>query len=138
MFDFPITTPANTTKAAPLRTDLELIKGVIDQVQIAFPPGPQGLLHVTIERGGSLLWPSNEGDGFAWDDFTIDYGPLYEIEDDPVTLQAVTYNLDDSFEHQVNIRINIVPRELIFPEPLPTEELGILQRLERVLLRRRR
>lgn len=135
MFDFPITTPANTTKADPVRTDLKLHVGVIDLVHVAFPPGPQGLLHVTIERGGSLLWPRNEGDGFAWDDFTIVFNPIYELEDEPLTLTAVTWNEDDTFSHQVNVRINVQRRELCLPQH---PEVGLLEQLTTRLFGRRR
>lgn len=134
MHDFPITTPPNTTKASPLRTELPLLAGLIDQVQIAFPPGPQGLLHVTITRGSSLLWPVNEGDGFASDAFTIDFNPRLILADEPLDLAALTWNDDDSFSHQVNVRINVVDPELALGI---SPELGILQRLERTLFGRR-
>lgn len=133
MYDFQITTPAATAKSSPQRTELVLTTGVIDQVQIAFPPGPSGLLHVLIQVGSSTLWPRNEGEGFAWDDFTIDFRPLYELRNPPV-LEAVTWNEDDFYEHLVTIRINLIPPELAFGSG---EELGILQRLERAIFGRR-
>lgn len=134
MYDFPISTPANTTKAAPQRTLLTLHAGVIEQVHVAFPPGPQGLLHVQLERGGNPLWPNNQDDGFAWDDYTIIFAPAYELSAAPYHLEAITWNLDDTFVHQVTIRVNIVPRELVFPD---RAELGILQDITRRLFGRR-
>jgi len=134
LYDYLVTTPANTTKASPTRTDLPLRRGMIDQVQIAFPPGPMGLLHVVIERGGSPLWPANVGAGFASDNFTIVFNPLYELVAAPLALTAVSWNEDDSYSHQVAIRVNVVPAHLYYPD---RQELGILQRLERILLGRR-
>lgn len=133
MYDFAITTPANTTKAAPQRTDLPLRPGIINLVHVAFPPGPQGLLHVTLERAGSLLWPENEGDGFAWDSFTIIFRPLYSLLAEPVTLTAVTWNLDDTFAHQVNVRFSVQSPELALPQH---PEAGMLEALVRRLFRR--
>lgn len=135
MFDFPITTPANTTKADPQRTELRLRAGVITLVHIAFPPGSQGLLHVTVERAGSLLWPENEGDGFASDNFTVIFTPLYDLQAEPVTLTAVTYNLDDTFAHLVNIRISVQESAIALPQRL---DLGVLERLFTRLFRRNR
>lgn len=135
MFDFAITTPANTTQAAPQRTTLELERGVIDLVHIAFPPGPQGLLHVEIRQGDSQVWPRNGQDGFAWDNFTIPFNPRFEISTSPAELVAVTWNDDDTFAHQVTLRFNIVPRELVFPD---RQELSLLQSITGVLTGRRR
>jgi len=134
MFDFAVSTPANTTEADPQRTDMPLVRGVIDQVQVHFPPGPQGLLHAVIYRAGSPLWPRNVGDSFASDDFPIVFSPFYELEAEPLQLTAVTWNEDDSYAHQVNIRFNVVPRDLVFPD---RAELGILEQLRRAILGRR-
>lgn len=133
MYDFAITTPASTAKASPLRTELVLHTGVVDQVQVAFPPGPVGLLHVLIQLGGSTLWPPNEDEGFAWNDFTIVFRPFYELRNPPI-LEVVSWNEDDFYDHLVSVRINIIPHEVVFGSG---EELGILQRLERAIFGRR-
>lgn len=134
MFSFDVTTAANVTKASPTRTSMQLIRGLIDLVEVAFPPGSQGLLHVVIERGGAPLWPNNVGEGYTWDDYTLRFSPLYELAAAPLALYAITWNEDDAFSHRVTLRFNIVPVEVYFP---PRPELGILQRLDRLLGRRR-
>ena len=130
MYDFEVTTPANTARSDPTRTDMQLHKGVIDLVQIAFPPGPQGHLHVLIERGDSVVWPRNEGAGFVADRETITFAPFYELDDEPLTLEAVTWSDDDTFPHTIHIRLNVVPREIAFPSrpelPLITKMAGLL------------
>jgi hypothetical protein len=135
MYRFPITTAKSITKAKATRTRLDVITGVIDQVNIAFPPGPQGLLHVAIYRSGALLWPPNDDDGYAFEDYTLAWNPLYRLGDEPLEFTAVTWNEDDTFSHLVVIRFNIVPVETYFPE---RQELGILQRVERAILGRGR
>ena len=126
MFDYAITTQPNTTKASPLRTPMPLRKGVITLVHVAFPPGPQGLLHVTIERGGSLLWPENEGEGFGWDNFTIVFEPMLELVAEPFGLVAVTYNEDDTFDHQVNLRFSVQDPLVALPQH---PEVNVMERL---------
>ena len=135
MHRFAITTSANVSKANAKRTLLRVGPGVVDKIDVAYPPGPQGLLHVAIYREGALLWPVNDDDGFAWDDFTLTWNPLYRLDDEPLAFQAFTWNEDDTFAHQVVIRMNIVPLETYFRD---REELGILQRLERSLFGRGR
>lgn len=133
MFVFNITTVSGTTKASPLLTELPLVAGVIEQVQLAFPPGPEGLLHVVIEQGGAALWPRNGDDGFAWNSFTVDFRPLFKLTTEPTLLHARTWNDDDFYDHQVTVRFNIIPEEVAFP---PREDLGILRRMERLLFGR--
>ncbi len=133
MFDFAVTTPANTTKANSQRTELPLRMGVIDLVHVAFPPGSRGLLHVFIERGGSLLWPENEGDGFAWDNFTIVFTPKLQLEAEPFTLVAVTFNEDDTFSHQVNLRFSVLAPEVALPQH---PEVSVVEKLTQRLFRR--
>ena len=134
MYDYPVTTPANTTDVNPLRTQIAIVAGVIDLVHVAFPPGPQGLLHVRIERGGSPLWPRNIGAGFAADDFAIMFTPYYEIKAAPLGLEVVSWNDDDTYAHQVNIRINVVPPEVLYREG---NMLGILKRIEGLVFGKR-
>lgn len=126
MYDFAITTAANTSKANPTRTALRLRTGVVTLVHVAFPPGAQGLHHLIIQRGGSLLWPENEGEGFAWDDFTVIFSPFTELTLGNSSLTAVTWNIDDTFSHQVNVRLEVLRRELVFPD---RTELTLLQEL---------
>lgn len=133
MFDFTVTTPANTTKANPQRTPLPLRKGVIVLVHVAFPPGPQGFLHVLIHRGGATLWPENEGEGFVSDDFTIPFTPMLSLGSEPLTLTAVTYNLDSVHSHLVNLRFSVLDPEIALPQQL---QAGVLQRLSDRLFRR--
>jgi len=134
MFRFAITTPVNTTKADPLVTELPLRPGVINLVHVAFPPGPVALAHVAVYRAGSLLWPTNDDDGFAWDNFTLTFNPLERLEVEPFSLQARTWNEDDTFEHLVVLRMNVLPLDIA---DQAGEELTILQRLSDRLLGRR-
>jgi len=91
-------------------------------------------LHVLIEQGGSPLWPRNLGDGFAADDYPITFTPYYELRTGESLLEAVTWNDDDSYAHQVNIRINVVRPEVLYREG---SMLGILKRIEGLVFGKR-
>lgn len=119
IYSFSITTPANTAKANKQRTDLKITKGTINQVDIVFPSGPAALLHVVINRGLHQAWPSNPDEDFASDNDTISLSESYDILAAPYILKAFTWNLDDTWEHGIIIRIGLDEIEM---EPEEEEE----------------
>lgn len=135
MFEFHVTTAADTTKADPAVRELQLRRGVIDRVEVGFPPGCVALLHVAIYRGGALLWPENTDDGFSWDDYTLAFNPFYRLDNEPTTLQVRTWNEDDTYSHEAVIRINVAPTEVYFPD---RPEPGLLRGIADALGGRRR
>jgi len=108
IYDFEISTPANTARTAPVETTLELTPGVIHKLDILFPPGPAGLLHMVIMRELTQLWPSNPDGNFASDDEVISYPEYYDLLEAPHELQAVTWNEDDTYDHIVHVRFGIL------------------------------
>lgn len=108
-----ITTPANTPEADKQRTNLKLTAGTIHQIDILFPPGPSGLLHVQINRGLSQIWPSNPDESFAADNNVISFNENYEILQEPVQIEVYTWNLDDTYDHQVIVRIGLLRKKSI-------------------------
>ena len=130
IFVHTISTPANTAQAAPQETLLELGLGIIHRVDVGFPPGSAGLLHVAIDRDGRQLYPSNPQGNWAWDGLTQQFPTWFPLESEPFSLTARTWNDDDSFLHQVTLQILILPREILLP---PREETGVIQRLSRIV-----
>ena len=104
--------------------------GIIHRVDVGFPPGPQGLLHVAIDRDGRQLYPSNPQGNWAWDNLTQQFPTWFELEVEPFTVVARTWNDDDTFAHEVTLQFLILPREILLP---PRQETGVLQRLSRVI-----
>ena len=79
-YRFLITTPANTPATEKQETELKLVHGIIHQVEVAFPPGPQALLHVHINRAIHQIWPTNTGSDFANDSTTIRFKEHYPLQ----------------------------------------------------------
>jgi len=129
-----ISTPANTTEASPKETVLEVDPGIIHLLEISFPPGAAGLLHLQIFRELHQVWPSNPDADFAWDDVDSSWPEWYEIEVQPLRLLLRTWNEDDTYAHEVVVRFGLLPRAVLTPT---NPEAGILARLERRLFGRR-
>lgn len=107
LFSFTVSTPANTLQAAPQRTVLPLDLGTIVQVEIGFPPGPQGLLHAVILRGQNQVWPTNPQGDFAWDEQVFSWPEDYPLDAEPLELTLVTWNLDDTYAHSVLVQLDL-------------------------------
>jgi len=108
IYRFGITTPANTPETAKQRTNLKITAGTIHQLDIVFPPGPQGLLHVQINRGLYQIWPSNSDESFAADNNMLSFRERQPVRSEPYKLEALTWNIDDTYDHGVIIRIGIL------------------------------
>ena len=108
-YEFRITTPANTLSSAPLETLLQLDAGAITALELLFPPGCVGLLHLTLNDERHQLWPSNADADIAGDTFPVRWAESLELTDAPYVLRADTWNDDDSYEHTVTIRVEFIP-----------------------------
>ncbi len=134
VYAYDIITPASTTEAAPKRSSLKVTKGLVYQVEVEFPPGPLGLCHVQIFDGGHQLWPSNPGESFHGDNGMIVFPDSYLKLAEPYEFQAITWNRDDTYQHQIHIRIGQVSEEIYMARFMPTisyeKMLEILQTVQ--------
>jgi len=104
LYEFQITTPANTPEASKKKTVLELELGVIVRTIIEFPPGPAGLLHLQINRAMHQLDPRNLNGSIIGDRTFLDFEEWYELTEEPYQLEAYTWNEDDTYQHMVIVR----------------------------------
>jgi len=109
MYVFTITTPASTPPTAKLKTILPLTRGKITQMSIQYPSGLQGFAHLVITRGLNQLFPTNPDGDFATSNETISWPEEYLLDVDPVQLEAYSWNLDDTFDHTITVRIVLQP-----------------------------
>lgn len=103
-------TPAGTTKAAPLNTNLTFSEGVIERMEILVPPGPRGFAGFKIRHSGQVIIPRS---GTAWvisDNFTH----MWELSNYPTGEKwSVQTHNTDVFDHTIYItlHVNEIPRE---------------------------
>jgi len=108
---FPVTVPRNTPQTSPLVTEMALGPGEINQIEIGFPWGCAGLVHVQIWRSEHQVWPTNPGESFAWNDYNEVF-PESEAVAGPTEHWSIRcWNNDDSYAHTIQVRLCILPVE---------------------------
>lgn len=98
-----ITTPANTLQDSPKKTIYRVTEGILYHLVVIFPPGPAGLLYLQIFDGPYQVFPTTLGESFRGDNLHLDMDVLYEKGDYPFELEARTWNLDDTYEHECTV-----------------------------------
>ena len=131
-YDFSFTIPANTTKASPHEEAVKLCHGVIHRIEIGFPRGCAGLVHLQIREALHQHWPTNPQGSFRTDGYTIAFNDHLKFTRRPYKLTLSGWNLDDTYDHTLEVRIGILLQEALMPErpftPIVrriTERLGL-------------
>lgn len=115
-YDVSFTIPANTTRSAPHTEDLKLTHGIIHRIELGFPSGCAGLAHLQIRKGLHQVWPTNPQGSFNTNGYTIPINEYYELTGEPYILTLVGWNLDDTYDHTLEVRIGILPAAVLMPE----------------------
>ena len=115
-YDFSFTVPKDTPAKKPEELEVKLTHGIIHRVEIGFPSGCAGLVHLCIKRGIHQVWPLNSEGDFNSDDYTIAFNEFYELFSAPYLLTLHGWNLDDAFPHTLEIRFGILPVDVLQPE----------------------
>ena len=115
LFRYNISTPANTAASAKKKTILKVTTGIVTQIDIQFPPGPTGLLHLQINDALHQVWPMNPDGDFASHNVNISFREFIPVLTEPYEFQAHTWNTDDTYAHLLIIRIGILPVNVAAP-----------------------
>lgn len=91
-------------------TDIVMVKGFVSHVQIRFPTGPAGLLHIQIWDQSGQLWPGTVGQWFSGDNELIEFDTEFDVELVVADYKLVIkgYNEDDAYPHSVLVRMWVV------------------------------
>lgn len=109
LFVFPILVPANTPQSAKKKTTLQLTAGTITRVMLQFPAGALGLDHISLNNGLNQVWPANPDATFQTSDEVITWLEEYVLDTAPYTLDAYTWNDDDTYDHTITVRLELTP-----------------------------
>lgn len=119
IFAMDITTPANTPATAPVYTTIPATRGLVYRVEFDFPPGALGLHYVAVSEGLHQLWPTQPHTWFHPDGLVIGFDETYPKLSPPYEFTAISYNLDDTYDHLVQVRIGILGNEMLWSRFIP-------------------
>ena len=104
-----ISTPKDTTEAAPLVTKLKLTRGRLTGGQIYFPSGPAGTLHFLAKIGTHQILPFNTGENFRLDDAVMSFTLGIKLTEQPFIIDLVTWNDSTQYAHVCTVSFSLVP-----------------------------
>lgn len=108
---------------------MRVTKGLVYKVEFYFPVGSAGLMGVAVFDGSYQVWPSTVGEFFVGQDQLIAFDDLYSKDSAPYELSCYSYNLDDTYEHMVSVRIGLVSKAAYIARFLPTQGYEYLEQL---------
>lgn len=114
-YSYLVNVPANTTEQHPVVTTAKLTGGVIHRVEVQFPAGCADLARCAIDHDGHQYLPSNPEGSFGSDDYSIPIDEYYELRPDHSTLQLRMWNADDTYDHEITVRIGVLGVEAVNP-----------------------
>jgi len=76
---------------------------------LTFPPGPAGLLEVSVYYGEKKVWPSEEEQVFKGDNCTVEFTEDWPLPETPCRLRVYAVNRDDTYPHTFFLRLKTSP-----------------------------
>jgi len=101
----------NTSSDNPIKTKVELPRGILTQTKILIPAGHNGLTGIRILRGIEIVVPWHQETFIRGSNVTITDPTNLECEDDPTTLTVEAYNEDDTYQHCFYLYFVVQPPE---------------------------
>jgi len=121
-----ISTPANTAEASPQDTEVSVAEGIVYHLKVIFPPGPSGLLRVQILDATYLMFPTTLGQSFRGDNLRLDFDVMYAKTAAPFLFIIRTWNLDDTYDHEVQVSLCMESAEEYKARYLPSAQTNPL------------
>lgn len=135
-YEGSLVVPANTDGSAPATKEIQIVRGVVQQVEIYFPLGCNDLVNVAVFRGLRQIWPTPPSTSFVDNGYHIVFNEDQPLLEPPFTLLLKGWSNDTIYPHTVRFRFGIMSREILLEQRfwrLPGDELIELPDIEGVL-----
>lgn len=113
LYEQMITVAANVAVGSPTSQDMVMEKGEAAWIQVRFPAGPAGLLHIAIfdSDGTTQLFPGGSGTWFIGDNEVIEFDTEFKLTTPNGDYKFVLkgYNEDDTYQHSALVRVWVIP-----------------------------
>ena len=120
IFSSTIATVANTSESNAKITRLPVAKGLVYRVEVEFPPGCCGLMNCQIFDGSYQVYPTSRDDSFHSDARNIAFDDSYLKTSAPFEFTIKTWNLDETWDHGIQVRIAMASSEAFMSRYMPS------------------
>jgi len=114
-FEYTKTTTAGKTEATLQEWKLKLNAGIVHYVEIQFPAGCAGLVHVRLLHGIHPVIPMNADDDINGDNTTVPFKLFYPLGAADNVLRLQAWNEDEVHNHTISVRVSILREEDLNP-----------------------
>ncbi len=120
IYSATITNNADTSETDANETTLVLTKGLVWLIEVEFPAGCCGLVHLQIFDGSYQLFPATIGENLRGNGVVLRYDDLYFKNTQPYSLKIKTWNDDENYQHTVQVRIGLASIDAFMARYLPS------------------
>ena len=113
-----VTIPANTLENNPYTKRLKVSQGVIVGIWIAFRAGCQGQVKVRILLNDFKLIPLSPSSWLTGDNEIVQTETYKTISGEPAELKLVACSDGTTYDHEISVRIAVVPEIIASYAPL--------------------
>lgn len=107
------TLPLGKSVISKTKKILDLERGTIVRCEVVFPNGCCGLVYVHINQALHQVYPKNPDYQYRGNGETIIASDEYEIREEPYQLEFYGWNTDDTYNHTITVRLQLVPAKEI-------------------------
>jgi hypothetical protein len=112
-YAWDILLPKDKAEATKSKYILSMEKGTITRCEVVFPNGCANLVYVHIDDALHQVYPKNPDYKLRGNGETVISNDEYDIKEEPYQLNFYGWNTDDTFNHTITVRIQLVPAKEI-------------------------
>jgi len=110
-FEYPLTVTAGTAKGAPATVEALLCAGTVTRVDVQFPAGCSGMVHVSLWRRDHQVWPVNLDNDIAGEDVVVSWPESYDLEEEPFAFTVKAWSPGTTYPHTITLRFALLSLE---------------------------
>jgi len=128
-YEWTFTIETDASEASPVEEELAMDSGVIVGMSVYNPPGCHRTCRCRILEELSVLWPGNPLGYMATDGDVVQWTEHYVLKTPKYRLILRAWNVSESHDHDVVVRINVLPVAVASPFLVINELVGVLKHL---------
>lgn len=108
VIEYPFKLSSEGLPTDPTREQVPLVRGIIQPLEVIFPPGPAGLVGVRAYQGSHQLVPQRDTRWLVGDDITYPHYTPINLLSSPYVITLEGYNEDEEYDHTIIFRFTVI------------------------------